>query len=99
MFSCFKGIKLIEEKQSLVLFGEAQHLSSKLKTECVLELYEFLDAALLAEMSLLSEVLQDVSVLLVLKRTLYFQDDFDSYTQVILEPLFGNHALLPSAYF
>lgn len=99
MFSCFEDIKLVKEKHALILLGEVPSLSTELKTECVLELDEFLDAALLSEICALSELLETAHVLLVLKRTLYFQDNLDSYKQVILEPLIGNHALLPSAYF
>ena len=99
MFSCFEGIKLIREKHALVLLGDVQSLSTKLKTECVFELDTFLDVSLLSEICALNALLETAPVLLVLKRTLYFQDNQDSYKQIILEPLIGNLALLPSAYF
>ena len=99
MFSCFEDIKLVKEKHALILLGEVQSLSTKLKTESVFELETFLDVALLSEICALSALLETASVLLVLKRTLYFQDSQDSYKQIILEPLIGNPALLPSAYF
>ena len=99
MFSCFEGMKLVKERHALILLGEGQSLPTKLKTERVFELETFLDVALLSEMSALSALLESAPVLLVLKRTLYFQDNQDSYKQIILEPLIGNHALLPSAYF
>ena len=99
MFSCFEGIKLIREQHALILLGDVAPLSTELKTEYVLELETFLDVALLSEISALSVLLESAPVLLVLKRTLYFQDNQDSYKQIILEPLIGNHALLPSAYF
>ena len=99
LFSCFEDIKLVKEKHALILLGEVQSLSTKLKTESVFELETFLDVALLSEICALSALLETASVLLVLKRTLYFQDSQDSYKQIILEPLIGNPALLPSAYF